>query len=75
MKPSEALSEVEPGDTIKTDTHEQDFTVKETMFGGEMADIEGPEGGEKSLVENVNSGRVRILSGGDTLGEVNDIEL
>ena len=73
MEASETLHELEEGDTINVDGYSQNFTVTNVMFGGEMVEIEGPQGGEKCLVENVNSGTVRMTVGGTNKGVVNQI--
>ena len=61
-RPKDTLNKLEVGETITVDTHNQTFTVTDVMFGGEMVEVEGPRGGEKTLVQNVNSGNVRIDS-------------
>lgn len=73
MEVNEVLHTLKEGDKVEINTHNQTFTVTGTMFDGEIVEIEGPRGGEKSLTENVNSGRVRVLNGGDTEGEVTEI--
>jgi len=72
---TDVMAELETGDEITTNTHSQTFTVTETMFNGEMIDLEGPQGGEKSLVQNVNSGAVAIMSGEKKLGTVTEINV
>jgi hypothetical protein len=72
---NDVLHALKVGDSIQINTHNQTFTVTEVMFGGEMVEIEGPRGGEKSLVENVNSGSVTVLNGGTTEGHVTEINV
>jgi hypothetical protein len=75
MEAKDTMHELETGDKLTVNTHAQTFTVTETMFDGEMIDMEGPQGGEKSLVENVNTGSVAILNGGDKEGTVTEINV
>lgn len=75
MPANDTLHELSEGDSITINTHNQTFTVTKVMFGGELVDIEGPRGGEKSLVENVNSGIVRVTNGGSTEGTVTEINV
>lgn len=75
MKAHKALGEVEEGDKITVDGYNQTFTVEKVMFDGEMVDIVGPQGGEKSLVQNVNSGVVRMTVGGTNKGVVSEINV
>lgn len=70
---TDIMHELETGDKLTINTHNQTFTVTGTMFGGEIVELEGPRGGEKSLVENVNSGSVAVLNGGDKEGTVMEI--
>jgi predicted flavoprotein YhiN len=72
---AETMHGLEEGDKIELDTHNQIFTVTNVMFDGEMLDIEGPRGGEKGLVENVNSGRVAVTNGGRNEGTVTEINV
>ncbi len=75
MEAKDALKTMEEGDKITVDGYSQTFTVTNVMFDGEMVDIEGPRGGEKCLVENVNSGRVKMTNGGTKEGEVTSINV
>ena len=72
---ADVMHELETGDEINVNTHSQTFTVTNLMFGGEIVDVEGPRGGEKSLVENVNSGRVAIMNGDKKEGQVTEINV
>jgi len=72
---ADTMHSLEVGDEININTHNQTFTVTNVMFGGEMLDIEGPRGGEKCLVENVNSGRVSVTNGAKTEGTVTEINV
>lgn len=75
MAVKDALHELSEGDKLTVDTHSQTFTVTNVMFGGEMVDVEGPQGGEKSLVENVNSGSVKVVNGDKNEGVVSEINV
>jgi hypothetical protein len=75
MEARDALSKIEAGDKIKVEGFSQTFTATKVMFDGEMVDVEGPRGGEKSLVQNVNSGIVRMTNGGKNEGVISDIEV
>ena len=55
MEAQQALSQIEAGDTITVNDMDTLLTVTDTMFGGEMVELEGPQGGEKSIVQNVNN--------------------
>ena len=55
MEAQQALTQIEAGDKITVDGNDTVLTVTETMFGGEMVDLEGPRGGEKNLTQNVNN--------------------
>lgn len=73
--PNEVMDELEVGDTIKLNTHNQPFTVTDVMFDGEMIDIEGPRGGAKALVENVKSGNVAVMNGKSKEGTITEINV
>lgn len=75
MEARKAITELEAGDKITVDGWNQTFTVTNVMFDGEMVDIEGPQGGEKCLVQNVNSGNVRMTVGGTNKGVVSEINV
>ena len=72
---TDVMAELEAGDSFTINGFSQTFTVTETMFGGEMIDMEGPKGGEKSLVQNVNSGNVAIMNGGSKVGTLTEINV
>lgn len=75
MAVNDTLHELAEGDKINVDVYSQTFTVTGVMFDGEMVEVEGPRGGEKCLVENVNSGTVRVTVGGTNKGVVNELEV
>jgi hypothetical protein len=69
------MHELDEGDTITIDTHNQVLEVTEVMFGGEIIDLEGPRGGEKSLVENVNTGAIAVMENNSKVGTVTEIHV
>jgi len=72
---TETMHELEIGDTVEINTHSQTFTVSGTMFDGEIIELEGPRGGGKSLVENVNSGNVSVMNGDRKEGTLTEINV
>lgn len=55
MEAQKALTQIEVGDTITVNNMDTKLKVTDTMFGGEMVELEGPRGGSKSLTQNVNN--------------------
>ena len=72
---TDVMAELETGDSFTINGFSQTFTVTKTMFDGEMIDMEGPKGGEKSLVQNVNSGNVAIMNAGSKVGTLTEINM
>jgi len=72
---TDAMRELETGDTITINTHNQTLTVTDTMFDGEMIELEGPRGGEKSLIENVNTGDVTVMENNNKVGMLTEINV
>jgi len=72
---TDVMHELSEGQAVEINTHNQTFTVTDTMFGGEIIELEGPRGGEKSLVENVNSGSVSVMNGDRKEGTLTEINV
>ena len=73
---TDVMHNLETGDTFTINGFTQTFTVTNTMFDGEIIVMEGPQGGEKSLVENINSGNVAIQnSRSKTVGTLTEINM
>ena len=67
---------VEVGDKVEINTHNQTFTVVGEMFDGEILELEGPQGGEKSLVQNVNNPeQIAVQTNGNTDGYLTEINV
>jgi hypothetical protein len=72
----EDFEAVNVGDKVKINTHNQTFTVVDEMFDGEILELEGPNGGEKSLVQNVNNPEhIAVQERGNTVGALTEINV
>lgn len=72
----ETFEAVEVGDKIEINTHNQTLTVVGEMFDGEILELEGPQGGEKSLVQNVNNPEhIAVQQNGNTVGQLTEIHV
>ena len=72
----ETFESIEVGDKIEIGQYNQTLTVVDEMFSGEILELEGPRGGEKSLTQNVNNPeQIAVQSGGDTKGYLTEIHV
>lgn len=72
----DTYNSVEVGDKVEINTHSQMFTVVGEMFDGEILELEGPRGGEKSLVQNVNNPeQIAVQTNGKTDGYLTEINV
>ena len=76
MEAQTRFEAVEVGDKVEINTHKQTFTVVDKMFDGEILELEGPNGGEKSLVQNVNNPEhIAVQENGNTVGTLTEINV
>ena len=76
MEAQTRFEAVEVGDKVEINTHKQTFTVVDEMFDGEILELEGPNGGEKSLVQNVNNPEhIAVQENGNTVGTLTEINV
>jgi hypothetical protein len=72
----EEFEAINVGDKVEINTHKQTFTVVDEMFDGEILELEGPNGGEKSLVQNVNNPEhIAVQERGNTVGTLTEIDV